>query len=173
MEQDDAALLVAICEGSERAFNQLIDRHQQAVRVFLRRVVGDADADDVAQETFLAAWTQAGSYRGGAPVRCWLFGIAWRRAKDLQRAGFRRRERDMLWHEEPGGGGEPDAVIGNTLERAMAELPMEQRAAVTLCLAYDFSHSEAAGALHLPLGTVKSHVTRGRERLRVALGEQT
>ena len=169
MDEEDAALLAAVCEGSERAFNVLIDRHQQAVRVFLRRVVGPADADDVAQETFLALWTQGHTYRGGAPVRAWLFGVAWRRAKDLQRSGFRRRDRDTAWHQEPEGHEEPDAVIGDRLEHSLAELPMDQRAAVTLCLAYDFSHSEAAEALHLPLGTEKTHVTRGRERLREAL----
>ena len=56
------------------------------------------------------------------------------------------------------------------LDRAMADLPVEQRAAVALCLAGDFSHAEAADILALPLGTVKSHVTRGRARLLQALG---
>jgi RNA polymerase sigma-70 factor (ECF subfamily) len=52
----------------------------------------------------------------------------------------------------------------------MSQLPADQRACVALCLAADFSHAEAAEALGLPLGTVKSHVTRGRERLLHALG---
>ena len=52
MEQDDAALLGAVCEGSRRAFNQLVDRHQQAVRAFLRRVVGRNDADDASLVSF-------------------------------------------------------------------------------------------------------------------------
>jgi RNA polymerase sigma-70 factor (ECF subfamily) len=56
------------------------------------------------------------------------------------------------------------------LERAMADLPPEQRACVALCLAADFSHAEAAEALDMPLGTVKSHVSRGRARLLQALG---
>ncbi len=87
MTQEDAALLAAVCEGSARSFNELVDRHQQAVRQFARRVVGAGDADDVAQETFLAAWSQARSFRGGSAVRTWLFGIAWRKAKDLERVG--------------------------------------------------------------------------------------
>ena len=57
-----------------------------------------------------------------------------------------------------------------TLDRAMADLPADQRACVALCLAADFSHAEAAEALRLPLGTVKSHVARGRARLLQALG---
>jgi RNA polymerase sigma-70 factor (ECF subfamily) len=55
------------------------------------------------------------------------------------------------------------------LEAAMADLPAEQRACVALCLAADFSHAEASEALGLPLGTVKSHISRGRARLLQAL----
>ena len=172
MGEEDAALLVAVCEGSERAFNRLVDRHQQAVRVFLRRVVGRNDADDVAQETFLAVWKQARSFRGDANVRAWLFGIAWRKAKDTQRTWFRRRRRAAVWHEAADDRDEFSGDIGHTLERALASLSMDQRAAVTLCLAYEFTHSEVAEALHMPLGTVKSHVTRGRDRLRELLGDE-
>jgi RNA polymerase sigma-70 factor (ECF subfamily) len=57
------------------------------------------------------------------------------------------------------------------MEKALASLTLEQRAAVTACLAYGLSHAEAAESLQMPLGTVKSHVSRGRERLREALGE--
>ena len=68
MEGDDPALLAAVCDGSERAFNTLIDRHQQAVRIFLRGIAGREEADDIAQETFLAVWTHARSYRGQSSV---------------------------------------------------------------------------------------------------------
>jgi RNA polymerase sigma factor (sigma-70 family) len=91
MGEDDAELIASVCEGSERAFNRLIDRHQQAVRNFLRGVTGPDEADDIAQETFLAAWSHARSYRGGASVRSWLFAIAWRKARGAQRGSFRRR----------------------------------------------------------------------------------
>src|SRR5882724_9993510 len=173
MEDEDAALLAAVCEGSERAFNRLVDRHQQAVRNFLRRVVGPNDADDVAQETFLAVWTQARSFRGGAPVRSWLFGIAWRKVKDTQRSWFRRSQRDTEWQKAADDDRSDDVgEIRHALEQALVSLSLDQRAAVMLCLAYGFSHGEAAEALNMPLGTVKSHVTRGRDRLREVLGEE-
>jgi RNA polymerase sigma-70 factor (ECF subfamily) len=168
MSDDDAALLTAVRGGSELAFNTLVDRHQQAVRMFLRRILGnDADADDMAQETFLAAWTEARSFRGEASVRGWLCGIAWRKAKGAQRSWARQRSRDTMHHERL------SAEIGKTattedrlaIRRALQALPLEQRAAVTLCLVSGFSHSEAAAILGAPLGTVKSHVLRGRERL--------
>ena len=94
-DDDDQALIAEVRGGSEPAFNMLVDRHQQAVRMFLRRLLGsEADADDIAQETFLAAWTHARSFRAEANVRTWLCGIAWRKAKAAQRSWFRRRARD-------------------------------------------------------------------------------
>jgi RNA polymerase sigma factor (sigma-70 family) len=170
---DDAALLAAVSEGSERAFNRLIDRHQQAVRNFLRSVAGPDEADDIAQDTFLAAWTHARNYRGGASVRSWLFSIAWRKAKGAQRGGFRRRARDTGWHEATEGqSGEASVETRHALRQALATLSLDQRAAVMLCMAYGFTHDEAAEALHIPLGTVKSHVARGRDRLREVLGDE-
>jgi RNA polymerase sigma-70 factor (ECF subfamily) len=98
MTDDDNALIDEIRNGSERAFNVLIDRHQQTVRGFLRRLLADAsDADDLAQETFMVAWTRPESYRGDASVRSWLCAIAWRKARDAQRAWFRRRAREARW----------------------------------------------------------------------------
>ena len=164
---DDHALIIAVRDGSELAFNRLVDRHQQAVRTFLWRLLGnEADADDMAQETFLAAWTHARSFRGEASVRGWLCGIAWRKAKGAQRSWAQQRSRDTTYRE----GRSPDSsapIMEDRLavKRALQALPLEQRAAVTLCLVCGFSHSEAAEILGAPLGTVKSHVLRGRERL--------
>lgn len=173
MEDADAALLSAIGEGSERAFGQLIDRHQHGVRAFLRRLVSPSDADDLAQETFLAAWTHADTYRGGATVRSWLFAIAWRKAKDCHRRRFRQRRREAQYHEMQAAAlsGGVTAEDRLAVQRALASLPLEQQAALTLCLAHELTHAEVAAVLGMPLGTVKSHVLRGRERLRIALEE--
>jgi RNA polymerase sigma factor (sigma-70 family) len=172
MNDDEAALVAAIRDGSERAFNLLIDRHQQAVRAFLRRLIRNAaEADDVAQETFLAAWTQVRSFRGDTRVRSWLFGIAWRKAKLAQRSWVRRRLRDAVHHEQVSAPESSGAPIEDRLavRQALLALPLEQRAAVTLCLVCGCSHSEASVIIGVALGTVKSHVSRGRERLRRAL----
>jgi RNA polymerase sigma-70 factor, ECF subfamily len=173
MTDDDGALIDQIRDGSERAFNVLIDRHQQAVRGFLRRLLADAsDADDLAQETFMVAWTRPGSYRGDASVRSWLCAIAWRKARDAQRAWFRRRAREARWAadvEQIAAAPSPESAL---VFRALAALPIEQRAAVVLCVIQNFSHAEAAAILGAPLGTVKSHVARGKARLLAALGGQ-
>jgi RNA polymerase sigma-70 factor (ECF subfamily) len=167
----DEALVAAAQGGSTEAFSRLVERHQQPLRAFLRRACGDwTHADDLAQETFLAAWSRIGRLKAGASVRAWLCGIGYNKhltavrsaGRERARAAVYEADRDTTWDAAP-----EDKLA---LERAMADLPAEQRACVALCLAADFSHAEAAEALDMPLGTVKSHVSRGRARLLQALG---
>ena len=167
----DNELVEAAQAGSAGAFSRLVDRHQQAVRAFLRRTCGDwAMADDLAQETFLTAWSRIGRLDRGASVRAWLCGIGYNKHLTAIRSRSRERAREAAYEAEkaPSSGAMTDERL--TLEAALAELPPDQRACVALCLAADFSHQEAADALGLPLGTVKSHVTRGRARLLQVLG---
>ncbi len=167
----DAALVAAARSGSDRAFARLVDRHQQAVRSFLRRVCGhEADADDLAQETFLAAWTSLRTLKTAAYLKTWLFSIAWRKAKGLARSASRSRIRDTAWSEMQDKTAIPQTEANIALAQAMAQLNGDQRAAVALCLAGGWSHGDAASVLDLPLGTVKSHVSRGRARLVEILG---
>jgi RNA polymerase sigma factor (sigma-70 family) len=171
LEGVDEALVAAAQAGSTEAFSRLVDRHQQAVRAFLRRACGDfALADDLAQEAFLTAWDRIGRLKAGASVRAWLCGIAYRKHLTARRSAVRSRIREETWEAERPGSGGAAAEDRLALEKAMAELPADQRACVALCLAADFSHAEAAEALDLPLGTVKSHVARGRARLLAMLG---
>ena len=172
MEEGDNELVAAVGDGSERAFNVLIDRHQQAVRTFLRGVTSWDDADDIAQETFLAVWTQARRFRGGN-VRAWLFSIAWRKAKGAQRSWFRRRRRDSDYHGSPSPTRDSTAEDRLAVRQALAMLPLAQRAALVLSFGCGLTHGETADALSAPLGTVKSHILRGRDRLRAVLGEQS
>ncbi|MDQ0464017.1 RNA polymerase sigma-70 factor (ECF subfamily) [Caulobacter ginsengisoli] len=171
----DLELIEAARRGSSAAFGRLVDRHQRAVRAFLRRACGnDAEADDLAQETFVTAWERIGRFRGEAGLRTWLCGIAWRKLATARRSWARSSRRETEWMEtealeRPATPGQLDQRMA--LEAALASLPLEQRAAVALCLGGEFTHAEAAEALELPLGTVKSHVTRGRARLLQVLGE--
>lgn len=170
--QTDAELVSRALAGSDAAFSRLVERHQAAVRGFLRRMLGGgwAEADDVAQDAFLAAWRALRSLRDPAGVRAWLCGIAWRKAQDRIRSSRRGAARDSLWLEtvEAPAGVSPEDRMA--VAAAMAELAPDVRACIALCLADGWSHGEAATALGLPLGTVKSHVARGRARLLKALG---
>ena len=152
--------------GSQPAFARLVARHQQAVRGFLRRVCADAaEAEDLAQETFLFAWERLGSIRRDESLRSWLCGIAYRKSLTWRRGRARAGARDAAWLAEAEAPASLSAEDRLGLAEAMHALPPDQRAAVALCLAGGFSHGEAAAALGLPLGTVKSYVERGRARL--------
>lgn len=155
--------------GSAEAFSRLVAAHQQPLRIFLRRLA-PADADDLAQETFVFAWEHIGRFDPARPFRPWLFGIAWRKHREGKRSWLRRLMRQGRAVQDMPTVHQSDPGLKLDLERAAATLPPEQRAALLLCLGCEFTHAEAAQALALPLGTVKSHVARGREKLAAALG---
>ncbi|MFI4934301.1 MAG: RNA polymerase sigma factor [Caulobacterales bacterium] len=167
----EAGLVAEAQAGSAAAFARLVGLNQQAVRGFLRRLCRDhADADDLAQETFITAWSRIGAFRPGESLRSWLIGVAYRKWLGSARADARRARRERAaWQERVAPDvGSPDGRLDAAA--ALRSLPAEQRAAVALCLAAGFSHAEAAEALALPLGTVKSHVARGRAKLAEQLG---
>jgi RNA polymerase sigma-70 factor (ECF subfamily) len=168
----DDTLVAAAAAGAPLAFARLVERRQQALRAFLRRLCGDwALADDLAQETFLAAWSNLGRLRQGADVAAWLFGIGYHKYLGARRGARRACARETLWGEETAESGAFAPEDRLALKKAMADLPVERRACVALCLAAGYSHAQAAEALGLPAGTVKSHVARGKARLLAALGE--
>jgi RNA polymerase sigma-70 factor (ECF subfamily) len=139
----------------------------------MRLAPASGAADDLAQETFLTAWSRAASFTGQGRYRGWLLRIAW--TTFLMDARSRRR-RIPAWkgsgdapmpEERAAGDAEEDLVVRD----AMARLRVGDRAAVTLCLVLGHSHGEAAKILDAPLGTVKSRVARGTKRLVELLGD--
>jgi RNA polymerase sigma-70 factor (ECF subfamily) len=151
------------------AFGVLVRTHQSALRGFLRRMTrGDqALADDLAQETFLEAWRKQGQFRGDGGFAGWLYAIAWSRF--LMAARKRKLEPlDDADGEAPDGGSD----LRLDLERAFTHLRAPERAALTLCFAVGMGHAEAAAALAMPLGTLKSHIARGREKLKTLLEDR-
>jgi RNA polymerase sigma factor (sigma-70 family) len=157
--------------GPPDDFSRLVAAHQCGLRAFLRRLSGNhALADDIAQETFVFAWEAMARFDPERDFRPWLFGIGWRKYREQKRAWFRlaRREQVAAAADESFA---PDLGLRLDLAAALRILSPEQRAAALLCLACEFTHAEAAEALSIPLGTVKSHVARAREKLQAALGE--
>jgi RNA polymerase sigma-70 factor (ECF subfamily) len=150
--------------GDAAAFGSLVRQHQSRLRGFLLRVTGGrhALADDLAQETFLEAWRKIAQFRGDGSFAGWLVGIAWSRY--LMNA---RRRKEELPQELPELSSDPsrDTLARLDLEKAFTKLAPAERAALTACYALGFSHEEAAVRLQMPLGTLKSHVARGREKL--------
>lgn len=158
--------------GSDQAFARLVDAHGQAVRNFLRRVCTHVDeADDLAQDAFLTAWTRLPHLKDPAKFQSWVMGIAWRKARTHTRSAARSRARETAWAEDGETQSAPtDPNKALALRQAMAELAPDARATIALCLGTGLSHGEAADVLSLPLGTVKSHIARGRAQLAVILG---
>jgi len=146
----------------------MVRAHQGAIRAFLRRLTGEtALADDLAQISFLKAYEQRRNLRDSSAAKTWLFQIAYRSFVDNHRKRARRRGLSKGHvQDEP-----PQAPTGlkMDIEAAMNTLPAECRAVVILCLVHGMSHSEAATATELPLGTIKSHVARGKRKLKTFL----
>jgi RNA polymerase sigma factor (sigma-70 family) len=173
---EDALLIARVLRHDDRvAFGELVHRHQGAVRGFLRRMQGASGdfADDLAQETFLKAHRSLADFRGAGSFRAWLCSIA---ANELRAEWRRRRRRAQFMEEElpdesaaaVDGGGESECA-DRELAAALAKLPEAQRASLALCFEHGLTHEEAAAVLQCPVGTLKSHVARGKLRLRALL----
>ena len=139
-----------------------------------RAALGDPDeADDAAQDAFLSAWTNVGSYDPTRPFGPWILRIATNRAFDR---GRRKKVRavEPLHEDRPSGKPGPDTDLERTMLRerldlALAKLPPRQRVAVTMFDAEGYSHSEIADVLGVPEGTVRSDVFHARRALRTSL----
>jgi RNA polymerase sigma-70 factor (ECF subfamily) len=173
-DEEEAQLIEAARAGDMRAFGRLVDAHQLAVRGFLRRLIkGVGEADDIAQDAFVRAFESLARFDGRARFRTYVCGIAFRVWRDQSRAWFRRRKREQHYAEATGETNDgPNTERRLALRQAMETLPEAQRGALALCLGADFTHEEAAVVLQMPVGTVKSHIARGRARLREVLGEE-
>jgi len=164
---NEGALLALAAAGDTIAYDALVRGHQSRLRGFLRRLArGDhALADDLAQESFLEGWRKIAQFRGEGAFAAWLARIAYRRY--LMWARERKLEPLEDDSNACAGGPSPDQKLD--LEMAMTRLAAPERAALTLCYAEGYTHEEAAKILELPLGTVKSHVARGRQKLKALL----
>lgn len=156
----------------QHAFGELIKRYQSDVRQLLRKLTsGDlALADDLAQDTFIKAFKGLKNFRGDSGFKTWLFSIAWNVYRDHYRAKKRRPE-DYV-DEVPDSEVETDFSAGmkkEALDEALSTLSSDQRMAIYLCLQQEMTQAEASTIMGLPLGTVKSHVNRGKAKLATLL----
>lgn len=169
MSSDDAGLFVAMTDGTpaqaREALAALHGRHAAAVTRLLHRLLGaDPMAEDLTQETFLAAARHAAVFRGG-DARPWLLTLAARRAGDELRARRRRTHREHRVAR-------PEAIVSepqSELESALATLPPRERAALELRFVDGLTHTQTADVLGVSLRTAKSWSAMGLERLRIKL----
>lgn len=176
---DDRELVARAVAGDADAFEALIRRHSGRVYRLLARLLGNsASAEDVTQETFVRAWRALPSFRGDAMFSTWLYRIAANEANRLLAREARRRELpiDDAMEDIPDLGAEPSAAaeiddLQAHLERCVAELPPDYRAAVVLRDVEGLTNEEAAEALGIGVRNFKSRLHRGRMAVRRRLEE--
>jgi RNA polymerase sigma-70 factor (ECF subfamily) len=162
----DAELVARVTgSGDQAAFQQLVERHQAAVRGFLRRLLaGDhGTADDLAQDTFLMAYNKLQTLKAGSSLNSWLHSIAYRQFLQHRR----KHARQHVMAEPPTQGHDPRQAVEAEilLPKLMREVSTEERACLTLAYAAGMSHPEIGDVTGMPLGTVKSHIQRGKQKL--------
>jgi RNA polymerase sigma-70 factor (ECF subfamily) len=181
----DERLVLLAKDGNLDAFNSLVDRYQGAVYGLCRRLLGNREAaEDAAQEAFLSAYRGLGRFAGGS-FRSWLLRIAANECKDELR---RRKRKDAATSldaindrlDAPVELADPNAdttaplqaaELGEAVERLLLRLPFEQRQAVLLVDVYELHYDEVARIAGASVGTIKSRIHRGRERLRTLILE--
>ncbi len=184
--EDDVALLRRAGSGDREAFARLVDAHQAAVFRFIRTLGPDAaTCEDVLQETFLAAWRSAGTFRGESSVRIWLFTIARNTtARHFRRRAGEPRREDLASLDELGvaaGWGteaDPEALAmqqetRSAIARALDALDPEDRRVLVLRDLEQLNGEEAAAILGLTLAALKSRLHRARLRFAAHLRKET
>jgi RNA polymerase sigma-70 factor (ECF subfamily) len=168
----DADLVARVLlHDDNHAFSELVRRHQSAVRGLLRQLTrGDAAlADDLAQETFLKAFKNIRSFRGEAKFSTWLYRISYNCFREEARKRKELVGIDETQLEAEQDPSTVDPALRQDLMHALQLLPLHERTAVLLCCQNGLSHDEASRVLDIPLGTVKTNVLRGREKLKKTL----
>lgn len=161
---DEELLARVVALRDARAFEALVHRHHGAVRGWLRHLTGDdTRADDLAQDTFLRVWERAATFDARGRFEAWLMKIAY----NVFRMAHRKATQDeKLVRSLQVAEVVTLPVTGRVdSERILADLPEDVRTAMVLCFVYGLSHREASEVMDVPLGTVKSHITRGRARI--------
>lgn len=164
---DNELVARVVANQDAKAFGELVRRHQSQIRNFLRKLTRDKElADDLAQDSFMHAWDKMHTYTGRGAFVGWLLKVAYttflqskrksnRYGEILQQVGEQRESSAMPVSEE---------IID--LDRFMAVLTEEERAVMIMSYACGMSHREISESADLPVGTVKSIIFRGKEKIR-------
>ena len=163
--------------GDRQAFTEVVRHYDHRLRALAYRLLGDRAAmDDALQEAYVKAFRALPGFREDAGLGTWLYQITYRACVDLQRRESRHRTGSTDWAEPDTASGpaaDPAATATSRtdLQRALAGLPVDQRAAVLLVDAEGLDYDAAAAVLGVAPGTIASRLSRARAALRAALAE--
>ena len=175
---DDAGLLRRIGRGDEDAMAAFYREHGRVVFAQVLLVVGERVlAEEIVQDTMLAVWRGAGSFRGESSVRSWVIAIARRQTRDRLRGRRLRVVDDAFLADQPGSGPGPEVMALDRAELAevkgaIRELAPAHREVLGLAFGSGLSLPEVAGVLEIPVGTVKSRLAAARTALNRILDEK-
>ena len=166
--------------GDADAFGELVERHKVAVYRAARAALRSADeAEDVAQDAFVAAYRKLGQFRGDASFKTWLLAITWNVARSRRRTTWQWLQRfqphdERAAAEPPAPGESHEAVLiqadlGDQVRRAVMTLPPKLRDAMLLAASGDHTMEEIGAVLGIPSGTVKWRLSEGRRHLKAKL----
>jgi RNA polymerase sigma-70 factor, ECF subfamily len=168
---DESGLLRRIVTGDEDAMAAFYREHLQVVFAQVLLLVTDRVlAEEIVQDTMLAVWRGAGSFRGESSVRSWVIAIARRQTRDRLRGRRLRVVDDAFLADQPGSGPEPEVMALDRAELAevrgaIRELAPAHREVLGLAFGSGLSLPEVAGVLEIPVGTVKSRLSAARTAL--------
>lgn len=166
VKTDEELVVDVIATRDSASFALLVKRHHSRVRNWLRQLSSNsALADDLAQEVFVIAWRRITSFKGTGTFSGWLMKIAYN--KYLQAERQRRREHkvtEQLFAEYDSVDAKDTARLAD-VRRLLSILTQEERIVMVLCYAHGYSHAEISEIADMPLGTVKSHIRRGRLKI--------
>lgn len=175
MADPDLELVRRIADGDARASEQLVRKRMPGILALARRILGDpVEAEDVAQETFLRVWREAGRWRPtGAPFHAWMCRVTTNLCLDRLRKK-RELQLDLEQHDRPGDAPSPAAGLAQAQRRervevAMANLPDRQRTAIALVHFEELTNIQAAEILEISVEALESLLARGRRALKAAL----
>lgn len=175
----DEALLAAVARGDQACLRVLYERHAPTMLRLVRRMTTQSGvAEEILQETWLAVWRSADSFRGESSARGWLFGVAKRQAHNyLRKSVLVTVDLDETAELSDRTGTVEDIVLANAargdLVAGIRELPEHLREVLLLVLVDDLSYPDVAAILGIPVGTVKSRMSHARRRLALALAGTT
>jgi RNA polymerase sigma-70 factor (ECF subfamily) len=176
-QRTDEELVEAVARADEDALGELYDRFGKVAYGLAYKILQDAAlAEDAVQEAFLQIWRGAGSYRPErAKASTWLLTFVHRRAVDLVRREQKRRTLPVVVEPQGADPGADEEVVQRSrreiVQDALRRLPAEQREPIELAYYGGLTQSELAERLDQPLGTIKSRMFSGLQRLRVLLAE--
>ena len=154
---------------NKRAFGRLVEKYQSPIRRFFLNQTGGNEplSDDLAQETFLKAWLNIGQFRGAANFSTWLYRIAYNVFYDYTRSHKITEEIDQAVALRQANSG--DTALQLDLQQALAILSPAERSCITLQMMEGLPIDKISEVTEMAEGTVKSHLSRGKQKLAMFL----